>query len=453
MKQEILHVMQKAFEKYLRQSCHCSPDKTYLLAVSGGIDSVVMAYLFQKTGLEFAFAHCNFHLRGQESDGDQAFVEKMALDMKVACYVNDFDTLAYAEQKGISVQMAARELRYGWFTQLKEIYGYDYIVAGHNMNDIVETALLNFIRGSGIRGLSGIKPRQGSVVRPLLFLSRDEIREFAEANHLLWREDSSNAETKYIRNRIRHNIIPELESINRSFMRNAIDTIGRLYQTEQLFNLAVATVKKSVWIELHDRSLIDIDKLLEFPAVEMLLYELLHEFGCSPYHIKTIIASFDSIPGKRFLTRTHCITRDRSHLIVTKNTVLADEELLIDRETALVTHPIHLILNTFHVSPGYIIPSESNMAALDYDRISFPVMLRHWKPGDIFRPLGMKGSKKISDFLINSKVSLPDKENIWVLESDKNIAWVVNHRIDDRFRITPQTNQIFLLEYKSTNPD
>jgi tRNA(Ile)-lysidine synthase len=445
--------MLKTFEKYLKQTCHCSPDKTFLLAVSGGIDSVVMADLFKKTGLEFAFAHCNFNLRADESDADQVFVEELASSMKSACYVGHFDTKAFAEEKGISIQMAARELRYDWFAKLKVKYGFDYVVIGHNLNDVVETMLLNLTRGSGIRGLSGIKPRQGYIVRPLLFASRDDIRKYAEQQHLPWREDSSNTETKYIRNRIRHTIIPELESINPSFMTNAMDMVTRLSQTEQLLNLAVSMVKKMVWIELEDKFLIDIEKLLEFPAVETLLYELLREFGCSPFNIRTIVSSFDSIPGKRFLTRTHCITRDRAHLIITKNTIPDDVEILIDQETAFVSYPVHLTFNSFNINPGYVIPAESRFAVLDSDQIEFPVRLRRWKPGDSFRPLGMKGSKKISDFLINNKVSRPDKHHIWVLESGRNIVWVINHRIDDRFRITSQTRHGLLIEYKSITAD
>jgi len=445
--------MLKDFEKYLKQTCHCSPDKSFLLAVSGGIDSVVMVDLFNKSGLEFGFAHCNFHLRGDESDGDQAFVEKLALEMKVSCYVSHFETVSFAETHGISIQMAARELRYNWFTELKEKYQYDYIVVGHNMNDIVETVLLNFTRGSGIRGLSGIKPRQGSLVRPLLFASRDVIRNFAKENHLRWREDSSNAETKYIRNRIRHILIPELEKINPAFMTNAVDTIARLNQTEQLLNLAISNIRKQVWIELHDKVLIDIEKLIEFPSIETILYELLREFGCSQFLIRTILSSFDSTPGKRFLTRTHCITRDRTYLVITKNTFPSDVEILIDLDTSLITNPVHLYLKTFDFNAGYTIPSESKYAVLDSDQIVFPMKLRRWKAGDSFQPLGLKGSKKISDFLINSKVSLPDKQNIWVLESAGKLVWVVNHRIDDRFKITSRTRHVLLIEYKSATKD
>jgi tRNA(Ile)-lysidine synthase len=440
--------MQKEFEKYLKNVCRCSTEKKFLLAISGGIDSVVMAEMFHRAGLEFAMAHCNFGLRGIESDGDQEFVEKLASRLQVACYAKRFETQAFADSHNLSIQMAARELRYTWFQELREKHGYDFVVVGHNRNDIVETVLMNFARGSGIRGLTGIKPRLGTIVRPMLFASRSEIVMFANTNNLPWREDSSNAETKYTRNRVRHVIIPEFEVINPAFLTNAMETILRLNQTEQLLQLTISNIKKSVWIELSDKYLIDIDKLLEFPAVETILFELLKEFGSTQLLIKSIIASFESTPGKRFFTKTHCITRDRTHLIITKNVLPALEELLIDEETALISYPIHLTLNNLKLYPGFVIPAESNFAVLDQDKLIFPLKLRHWKAGDSFHPFGMKGSKKISDFLINSKVPLPDKQHVWVLESSGNIVWVVNHRIDNGFRITSQTQQVMLIEYK-----
>jgi tRNA(Ile)-lysidine synthase len=440
--------MQKEFERYLKVVCRCSAEKRFLLAVSGGIDSVVMAELFHAAGIDFDFAHCNFHLRDKESDGDQAFVEALAQRMNVLCFVNHFDTRVYAERNGISIQMAARDLRYAWFEETREKYGYDFIVTGHNRNDMIETVLINFSRGCGIRGLSGIRARHGQIVRPLLFASRGEIRKYADVHSMLWREDSSNAETKYIRNRIRHVLIPEFEAINPAFMQNASETISRLGQTEQLLNLVLAQIKKSVWIELPDKWLIDIEKLSEYPAVETLLFEFLREYGCSPLLIRSILASFESTPGKRFITRTHSITRDRSHLIITKNTIPLDTELEIDAETAQVTFPIHLTIDNMKVSPAYTIPSGNSYAVLDRDRLVFPLILRRWKAGDYFHPLGMKGSKKISDFLIDNKVPLPDKQHIWVIESSGNIAWIVNYRIDDRYKFTAGTKRVLLLEYR-----
>jgi tRNA(Ile)-lysidine synthase len=445
--------MQKEFERYLKLVCRCSPEKRFLLTVSGGIDSVVMAELFHKARIDFDFAHCNFNLRGEESDGDQAFVENLASRMNVRCYVSRFDTLKYAEQKGISVQMAARDLRYEWFEEIRAKNAYDFIVTGHNRNDMVETVLINFARGSGIRGLTGIRPRHGLIIRPLLFASRTDIRKYADAQSLLWREDSSNAETKYIRNRIRHVLIPEFEAINPAFMQNATDTITRLSQTEQLLNLALTQIKKSVWIEVPGKFLIDIEKLSEYPAVETLLFELLREFGCTSILVRSILSSFESIPGKRFITRTHSITRDRTHLIITKNEVPVDTGMQIDAETALVTHPIHLTISSLKMNAGYTIPVENKFAVLDMDQLEFPLTLRRWKAGDHFHPLGMKGTKKISDYLIDNKVSLPDKQHVWVIESAGNIVWVVNHRIDDRCRITAKTSRVLQIEYRDTVHD
>jgi tRNA(Ile)-lysidine synthase len=442
--------MQKEFERYLKLVCRCSPEKRFLLTVSGGIDSVVLAELFHAARIDFDFAHCNFSLRGEESDSDQVFVEKLALQMNVRCFVKHFDTEEYAEKKGISIQMAARELRYEWFEQIRENNGYDFIATGHNRNDMVETVLINFARGCGIRGLSGIRARHGFIIRPLLFASRAQIRKFADGHSLSWREDSSNAETKYIRNRIRHVLIPEFEAVNPAFMQNATDTITRLSQTEQLLNLAIAQIKKSVWIELPGKFLIDIEKLTGYPAVETLLFELLRDFGCTSLLVRSIMSSFESTPGKRFITRTHSITRDRTHLIITKNSAPIETEVQIEADTALVTHPIHLTLNSIKLNPAYTIPSENRIAVLDMGLLVFPLTLRRWRPGDHFHPLGMKGTKKISDFLIDNKVPLPDKQHVWVIESGGNIVWVVNHRIDDHCKITAKTSQVLLIEYRET---
>jgi tRNA(Ile)-lysidine synthase len=435
------------FEKYLRTACACSQDNTFLLAVSGGIDSVAMAHLFREAGLKISIAHCNFQLRGKESDGDQQFVEELALRMKVPCYVSRFETTIHANNNGISIQMAARDLRYAWFEELRQKQDIDRIAVGHNKNDVVETMLINFARGTGIRGLSGIKPQQGFVIRPLLFASRQEIIAYCTNRNITWREDSSNAGTKYIRNRIRHVLIPEFETLNPSFLQHAADTISRLQQAEKLVNYALESIKREVWTELPDRYLIHIGALKKFPAIETLLYELLRGFGCDPLTIGPILSSFESTSGKRFYTRTHCITRDRTYLIITKNTNTAEDVQYIEAETAMTNFPLHLSFKTIRSGNDFVIPTEKRFGALDADKLIYPLKLRRWKPGDAFRPLGLKGSKKISDYLINSKVPLPDKLHTWVLESGNTIAWLVNHRIDDRYKITNETHNILLTEY------
>jgi len=440
--------MQEDFEKNLTSTCRCNLDQHFLVTVSGGIDSVVMAHLFYASGLKFSLAHCNFQLRGEESLDDQKFVEALAAKMQVTHHVKNFETAAYANLHGISIQMAARDLRYSWFGELAKKHGYDCIAVGHNKNDVIETLLLNLSRGTGIRGLTGIRPRHENIIRPLLFASRHEILKYASNNALQWREDSSNAETKYHRNKIRHTIIPAFETINPAFMQNVLETIGRLEQTEKILDHMLTQVKQTVWTVLPDRYLIDIEKLKEYPAIDILLFELLREFGVSQLSLASILGSFGSIPGKQFYTRTHCITRDRSHLIITKKMFPVEAETNIELETAHISHPIHLTFSTFEIAVAYKIPSERYCAALDADKVIFPLKLRGWKEGDRFYPLGLAGSKKISDFLINNKIPLPDKRQIWILETAGKIVWVVNHRIDDRFKITAETRKILLIEYK-----
>ncbi len=440
--------MQKEFLKYLTETCHGLRDKKYLLAVSGGVDSVVMTGLFHQSGIDFAIAHGNFRLRGDESDGDQRFVEELAAGLMKPIFTKNFDTLSYSGDHGISIQMAARDLRYAWFEELAENEGFDYIAIGHNRNDVVETALLNLSRGCGIRGLSGISPRFGKIIRPLLFASRSEILQFADEHNLPWREDSSNAETKYHRNKIRHAIIPAFETINPAFMQNSLDTIRRLEQTEKLLDYTLNLVRQDVWTVLPDRCLIDIEKLKQYPSVEILLFELLRDFGVNQLSVVTILDSFASIPGKQFHTRTHCITRDRSHLIITKKDKSPEAEVTIGPEILILEYPVRLTFSLIPDSSGFRIPTDRQYAVLDADKITYPLKLRNWKAGDKFRPLGLTGTKKISDFLINNKIALPDKKHIMILEAAGKIIWVVNYRIDDSFRVTADTRKILLVEYK-----
>jgi tRNA(Ile)-lysidine synthase len=439
--------MYKEFEQYLKETCGCGADKNYLLALSGGVDSTVLAALFHLSGTDFAVAHCNFHLRETESDDDQRFVENLAAGFNRPCFVKDFDTSGYSANQGISVQMAARDIRYEWFNELADQYGFDFIATGHNRNDVVETVLLNLSRGTGIRGLSGISPRYGKIIRPLLFASRDAITTFAKDNKLVWREDSSNAEIKYLRNKIRHVIIPAFETLNPAFVQNTLETAHRLSQTEKFLDFTLRQVKQDICTILPDRYLIDIKKLLQYPAVDFLLFELMREFGVNPTGAHSITRSLGSTSGKQFHTPTHCITRDRSHLIITPNFTPAEDEAIIDQETAQINYPFSLTFSMMESNPLFRIPKESRFAALDADLVSFPLKLRRWKTGDRFHPLGLTGSKKISDFLINMKIPLPDKKQVWILESNDKIAWVVNYRIDNRFKITSGTRKILLIEY------
>jgi tRNA(Ile)-lysidine synthase len=442
--------MQEEFLKYLIHTCNCPANSRFLLAVSGGVDSVVMTYLFHLAGLNFSIAHCNFHLRGKESDMDQQFVEDLATSIEHLCFVKHFKVDTIRKEQGISVQMAARDLRYAWFNELAEQEGFNYIVVAHNGNDVVETMLMNLSRGCGIRGLTGIKPVMNKIIRPLIFAFRSDIVKFASEKKLKWREDLSNSQIKYERNRIRHEIIPEFEKLNPAFLQNTVETIRHLEQTEQLFDLMLKEAKKQIWTELPDRNLINIDRLIEFPAVETILFETLRIFGLNPSGARSLTNSLKSTSGKQLYTRTHCITRDRSNFIITEIKQHIESGLEITNDMAQVSYPVCLIFNVFERPEKYTIPVEKNIAALDADLVSFPLKLRRWQKGDIFRPLGLQGSMKVSDFLINNKVPLPDKQNIWILESNGKIVWVVDQRIDDNYKIKSDTNKILLIEYHTT---
>ncbi len=434
----------KAFEISLFRTCGCSRNDRFLLAVSGGIDSVTLADLFHRLGCHFDLAHCNFSLRGAASDADQAFVEHLAASLQVACHVKTFNTEQYASEKGISLQMAARDLRYKWFSELAAT-GYDAVAIAHNRDDDVETLLLNLARGCGLRGLTGMQARQDKVIRPLLFATRLEIQEYASARKLEWREDASNASDKYLRNRIRHHVVPELTKVNPAFLQHAADMMFRLGQTEKLLGLFIDEVRTRHCIRHADRFLIDMAGISGYPAAETLLYELLREFGCTDLHTVPILESFAANPGKRFYTRTHCITRDRTHLVVTPLGNIPDGEWLIDADTGAVSHPLHLRFRCFQAE-DYVLPRLASVASIDAGCLEFPLTLRRWKQGDRFQPFGLPGHKKISDYLINSKVPLPDKDNTWVIESGGNIIWLVGHRIDDRVKITSATRAVLQIE-------
>lgn len=435
------------FRKYLIDDCSTRESDRYLVTVSGGVDSVVMASLFNAAKLNFGIAHCNFRLRGEESDGDEQFVAALAASMNVPFYRREFDTEKYAREQGISIQMAARDLRYSWFHEAAATHKYNYIATGHNKNDIVETMLLNLSRGTGLRGLMGIRARHDKLVRPLLFASRQRIVEYARENNLEWREDSSNEETKYNRNKVRHTIIPAFESINPAFVQNALETSIRIEHTGKLLDLILEQIKKEVWSESNGRITININKLKKYPSTDILLFELLRDFGVTQLSSEMLVHTLETSTGKQFHTRSHTITRDRDFLIVTQNLPELASEVLIGPDTARIEYPVRLCF-TITGKEDFNIPVSRNTAAIDADKIRYPLMLREWRNGDRFQPFGMNGTKKVSDFLINIKLPLPDKRNVRVLESDGKIVWIVNHRIDERFKITEETKRVLLIEYE-----
>ena len=416
-----------------------------LLTVSGGVDSVVMAHLFAEAGYECAVAHCNFQLRGGESDADEVFVRSLAGSLEMPVHVKRFDVEQEMEEQGSSVQMAARDLRYDWFEELAGQHGFDSIATAHNMNDSVETFFLNLSRGTGIRGLTGIPSRNGKVIRPLLFASREDIEEYARSHHIAFREDSSNRETKYQRNKIRHDVIPSLELINPGFVETMAANMKRLGEAGMIMEKAVEQVRRDLFGEGADGIRINVDRLRTLTPLRSLLYELFSPYGFSQAQCEGIEQILHADPGKRSISPTHQLFKDRDHLILVESGKETLERYYLDSPENVSSLPFSMDVEVMERSELGEIPGDRNMACLDYNEIQFPLTIRHWLHGDYFFPLGMEQDKKLSDFFVDEKVPVPEKERIWILASGRKIVWIMGHRIDHRFRITEQTEKVLVL--------
>jgi tRNA(Ile)-lysidine synthase len=442
------------FLKYINEQQLFSKSDKLILGVSGGIDSVVLAHLIEKAGFPFAIAHCNFNLRGNESDGDQDFVAQLAQKLEVKLYSNSFHTQNYAAQYGISIEMAARELRYHWFEKLCIENGYRYIVVGHHLDDVLETFMLNLSRGTGIRGLSGIKAKAGKVVRPLLFASRNEIEEFARQNEIGYRNDSSNNDTLIKRNKVRHSIMPLFEELNPSFKTNLHKTISHLHQTEQVFLSIVNERKTQIvndeaqWIKLS------LDEVTKLRPLTLWLFELLRDYGFNAETVEEIEKAIENPTGQQFFSTEFRLVVDRNDLIIVSKEQNNEERVFyIDKDQYELTTPISLSFTSEQYHKNYAIPSQSNIATLDISLLQFPLLLRKWHKGEYFKPLGMSGYKKLSDFFIDEKVSIPEKESTWILASGNDIVWVLGKRIDDRFKLTPATTVVLKVEWNKENDE
>src|SRR6056297_3321886 len=437
------------FQKYITSHNLCLKDDTILLGVSGGIDSIVMMHLFRLSGYKMVLAHCNFQLRGDESDHDENFVMALAENYQIPIHTVCFNTLEVAEKEGISIQMAARDLRYEWFDELRQKHSYDYIAIAHNKNDLIETFLINLTRGTGIKGLTGIKEKSGAIIRPLLFASRKNIEDFCHSNNFEYREDSSNKTTKYSRNLIRHEIIPAFESINPSFIDTMTENINKLKNTEKIYFDTIQELRANIAKEKNRKIYFAIDQLKKLEPIETYLFEFLAPYGFSITQVNDIIASLEGIPGKKFLSPTHRLIKDRNELILEEISLARTKPFFIEEATEYIEHPVYLTLDKIEKTEDFIINTQKNIAQLDYDKLEFPLTIRKWKTGDYFMPLGMKNLKKVSDFFIDQKIPIPEKENVWIIESGNKNAWVAGLRIDERFKITDETTRILQLNLQN----
>jgi len=441
--------MFQTFQQYIQDENLFAASSKLVLAVSGGADSMVMLKLFQQTNYEFCVAHCNFKLRGVESDGEEVFIRDYCGEHGIELFVNQFDTREYARLEGISIEMAARDLRYGWFDELRKQLHYDYLVTAHHRDDLVETMLINLARGTGIRGLCGIQSKNGEVVRPLLFASREEILAYADQNHLPYKHDSSNDELIYQRNIVRHQVIPLLESINPAFRRNAAKTAAILKETTAIYQQKLDEIRVQVVTEEGEEARLSIAELQQLKHGQSVLFELLHPYGFNAEQVNEIWDAMEAEAGKSFFSKTHRLVKDRQAFILSALSDVADARFYIEADAETIREPLPVRLETIAKSPAFRFSTNPLIADLDYDQLQFPLILKKWEQGEYFVPLGMSGMKKISDFFIDEKLSIPEKESAWILYSGKKVVWIVGRRIDDRFKITPNTRTVLRIRLES----
>ena len=437
-----------SFLEFIKEKQLFEQHQKILLTISGGIDSMVLLHLFEKSGYEYGIVHCNFNLRGDESDGDENFVRQQVAIHGVPAFFQSFETEEYAQLNGISIEMAARELRYRYFEKISSENNYDYIATAHHLDDLIETFFLNLSRKTGIKGLTGIKEKSGKIIRPLLFAGRKEIEEFARENFIDFREDSTNSEMVYRRNFLRHKILPLFQEMNQSFSKNILASIAYLKETETVYSGFIENEKGKVVLENRQDTIIDIEQLINTQFPKVLLFEILTGFGFKTAVIDEVFEALNSDSGKQFFSKSHRIVKDRGHLFIRPNNDEDERIYYIEKDDIELFEPLNLILEK-HNAENFIINTEPNVACLDCGEIEFPLLIRKWRQGDYFQPLGMTGDKKLSDFFIDEKLPIHEKENTWILCSGKKIVWIIGHRIDNRFKITRKTKTVLKIELKN----
>ncbi|MBN8567078.1 MAG: tRNA lysidine(34) synthetase TilS [Flavobacteriales bacterium] len=411
-----------------------------LIAVSGGLDSMVLLDLISKTNIEFAVAHCNFQLREDESDEDENFVQSYCKENSIQGFFQKFDTQQFVEDEKLSIQVAARKLRYEWFYELLAKENFDFVATAHHLDDQLETFLINFSRGTGLDGLTGIPSLNDKIIRPLLIFSRAEIEIFANENNLKWREDSSNASDKYVRNKIRHHLVPILKELNSSFLDSFENTLQNLNQAQTLVDDASRIVYRKVVKDVDNQKKIDLNELLQLPNYQAYLYQWLLPFGFSAW--QDIYDLVNAQSGKQIFSEHFRLLKDREILIIQPKSAKVSDEYFIQENQSQLNFPLKLSF----CNVDDITISDSKTIFVDADALKFPLQLRKWQEGDYFYPFGMNGKKKISKFFKDEKFSVIDKEKIWLLCSENRIVWIVGKRMDDHFKVTENTQTIIKIQ-------
>ena len=426
-------------QQYITQNKLFTKEQKLLLAISGGVDSVVLLDVLLKLGYDVTLAHCNFNLRGSESDGDDQFVRDVAEKYDVPLFVKNFDT-KNTEVAG-STQMVARELRYTWFNELLDEQKLDYILTAHHLNDSIETLLLNLTKGSGISGLRGIQAKSGSVVRPLLEITKQEIIEYAQKNNIAFREDSSNASDKYQRNKIRNQVIPLLKESNPAFENSVLQTLNNLKESEEILEKTISKKWNKLTYEEDGIIKLPIKKLKKLQPINTYIYAFFKPFHFDNNQTQQIIDLLDSQSGKRIASDLVSIYKDRDYLLIEPKIEQSSEVYIIHKDTKTALNL------TFEKTDKIEVSKKPTIATLDFDTLKFPLILRKWEVGDKFAPMGMGGKeKKLSDFFIDNKLSISKKKKAWILESTNEICWVVGMRISEKFKIGKNTKNTYLVK-------
>lgn len=442
--------MVEKFKKYVQTNKLFQKNHTILVGVSGGVDSVTLCDLLHHAGFNFAVAHCNFGLRGSESDADDIFVESLAQNYNAPYFKQYFDTKKVAEERGISIQMAARFLRFDWFEKVRKENGFDAVAVATHHDDSIETFFINLLRGTGLKGLTGIKPKQYNIIRPLLFASRNQIEEYARSTGYAWREDSSNQDTKYLRNRLRAQIIPAIKEMAGGSLENTFhETFKNLTQADDFIESQLSRVLTKIVREEKEKTVIDLIQLQEDENVSFLLYRILLPFGFNRNQAEQVAEAVrEGHPGKQFFSSGYELLVDREVAVIVQATQLKKGSAQLPAKAVTIEKPVRV---STYIAPAdeHEIEIDKTRAQLDFDKLSFPLTLRFPKKGDRFVPLGMKGSKLLSDFFIDEKVPLNKKSQTPVVESDGKIVWVAGYRISEEFKITGDTKNVYVISLEN----
>jgi tRNA(Ile)-lysidine synthase len=414
----------------------------FLVACSGGIDSVVLAHLCALNKMDFSIAHCNFQLRGYESDMDAFFVEDLARRLGKKIYIKDFDTVSYININKVSLQMAARDLRYRWFEELMTAQKIKTLVTAHQADDNLETFIINLSRGTGIKGLTGIPAKTAKISRPLLIFSKSQIEQFAEIKNISWREDQSNRETMYLRNKIRYGVIPKLKELHPGFLRNFESTLAYLQGSAALLKDYIDELRHKLFQQQGDVIKVSIASLLKLNPIKTYMYELFKEYGFKEWN--DVVGLLNATSGKEIRSGTHRLIKDREHLLLQALYPSMVEKFVIDAIPGTISEPVHMNIEEVDAMGEYA----NGILYVDKETLNHKLSIRKWEKGDYFYPFGMKGRKKVSKFYKDEKMDLISKERQWLLCSGDHIIWVIGRRADDRFKVTSKTKSILKFSIK-----